>query len=49
MKKDVCAELEQEAQRKKSVGKWLKERKAKNVSNDTKKIKGGKRDDTVAT
>lgn len=41
--KDVCAELEKDAQKKKSVGKWLKQRKRKNVSIDTKNKKGGKR------
>lgn len=38
MKKDVCAELEK-AQKKKSVGKWLKERKAKAAEKNKKEVK----------
>lgn len=39
-KKDVCAELEEAAKRKKSVGKWLTKNKKKKEKKNNGKING---------
>jgi len=42
VKKDVCADLEKQAAKKKTVGKWLSLRKAKNKKNKEVKTNDGK-------